>query len=112
MELADHEASGYEQEHCGMEAGTVAKSYPFEKHGVSEISDLIREYIERPKEALLEPFESDRWGLAEILRAADRRVGKRRLMEMNPENPGAKKIIALRLSQKNTGVNQDGLLLP
>jgi hypothetical protein len=62
MGLADHEASEHEQKHCGWEAGTVGKSYPYEKHNVSEISDLIREYIERPKEALLEPFENDRWG--------------------------------------------------
>jgi len=102
MDLTDHEASG-------MDDKTVGKSYPFEEHGVSEISDLIREYIERPKETLLEPFENDRWGLTEILRAADRRIGKRRLLEMNPENHGAKKIIALRLKEKNTVAKQSSL---
>jgi hypothetical protein len=67
---------------------------------VSAISNLIRDYINCPKEALLEPFENDRWGLTDILRAADRRIGKRRLLEMNPENPWAKKIISFRLNQE------------
>jgi len=99
LELIDHEASDYEKKRTGMEFVDVWNSYPFENHGVSEISCLIRDYINRPKEALMEPFENDRWGLTDIFRAADRRIGKQRLEEMKTENTGVKKIISLRLTQ-------------
>ena len=100
LELIDHEAADWEMSRSDASGQiTVWNSYPFEKHGVSEISCLIRDYIDRPKEALMEPFENDRWGLADILRAADRRIGKQRLREMQTENPGARKIISLRLGQ-------------
>lgn len=47
----------------------------------SWISDLLRAYVDRPRDQLLEPFEDDHWGLTDILRAADRRVGKRNLIK-------------------------------
>jgi hypothetical protein len=46
---------------------------------VDKISDLIEEYIQRPKEELFEDFPNDKWGIVDILRACDRRVGKKRL---------------------------------
>ena len=46
---------------------------------ISDISDLLDEYTRTPKERILEPFESDSWGLTRLLSAADRRIGKRRL---------------------------------
>src|SRR4051794_15929518 len=47
------------------------KLYPYETD-VSEISDLIREYIDTPTEEILtKQFASDLWGLVDILRAAD-----------------------------------------
>jgi len=101
--LPDHEAGWWEKKCCEPSGYvTVGKSYPYEEHGVSEISNLISNYIDRPKELLFEPFENDRWGLAEILRAADRRICRRRLLEMKTENPGVIKIISFRLNQ-NTG---------
>jgi hypothetical protein len=100
MDIVDHEASAYTKERYGLDVVTVGKCYPYEKHGVSEISELIRSYIECPKDKLLEPFENDRWGLTEILRAADRRIGKQRLREIKTENEGAKKIISLRLGKE------------
>ena len=105
LELIDHEASDYEKKWYGLEFVDVWNSYPYEKHNVSEISCLIRDYINRPKEALMEPFENDRWGLTDILRAADRRIGKQRLEEMETDNPGAKKIISMRLNQN--GLSQE-----
>ena len=41
----------------------------------SEPSALMRDYLDRPRERLMEPFE-DPWELAAILRAADRRLGR------------------------------------
>jgi len=99
--LEDHEPFDWERKYWKNAAGTVAGSYPYEKHGVSEISELIRDYINRPNEKLLEPFENDRWGLTEILKASDRRIGKQRLKEMQTDNPVAKKIIGIRLGKKN-----------
>lgn len=47
-----------------------------------KISCLIQEYIELPKEQLLSThLEMDKWGVIDILRAADRRIGKDRLLE-------------------------------
>jgi hypothetical protein len=46
----------------------------------SEPSALIREYLDRPRARLMEPFE-DPWELAAILRAADRRLGRTCLLE-------------------------------
>jgi len=93
------EASDRSKEILGRDFVTVRDCYPYDG-GVSDISELIRDYINRPKETLLEPFENDKWGLTDILRATDRRIGKKRLLEMNPENPWAKKIISLRLTQE------------
>ena len=76
----------------------IRDSYPYECHTVSEISVLIREYIDREKDRLFEPFGNDRWNLIPILRAADKRIGKRRLEKIETDNEGAKKIISLRLN--------------
>jgi hypothetical protein len=52
----------------------MLKGYP-DTTDISDISDLIREYIDTPTDDLLaKHFENDHWGLANILRAADRRV--------------------------------------
>ena len=51
------------------------KNYPYTTD-VSDISNLIREYIDTPvSEIVYKHFENDYWGLANILRAADRRIG-------------------------------------
>ena len=64
------------------EARTPGKSeYPWITD-ISDISDVIEEYIQRPEAQLMEPFENDKWGITDILRACDRRMGKRRLKEL------------------------------
>lgn len=40
---------------------------------------LIGTYLDTPRDELLEPIEKDQWGLTDILRAADRRIGFLRL---------------------------------
>lgn len=57
----------------------INKLYPYFTD-VSEISGLIMEYIDTPKDILFDKhFENDKWGLVNILKAADRRIGNRRL---------------------------------
>ena len=55
------------------------------------VSQILREYVDRPAAALFEPFPDDEWCLTDILRAADRRLGRQRLnlwvFGLNPENP-------------------------
>lgn len=76
-----------------------AVPYPY-KNDISDISDLIREYIDTPvSEIMTKHFERDYWGLANILRAADRRIGMRRLdtLRRRKGNIAAQKIISARL---------------
>ena len=55
------------------------KNYPYETQ-ISDISDCIREYIDCPVNLLLEKnFENDLWGLTDILKAVDKRLGKEKL---------------------------------
>jgi hypothetical protein len=74
------------------------KFYPYDTD-VSMTSDVIREYIDTPKEELLtKNFETDLWGLVDILRAADKRVGSRRLsaLEETTQNQTARKVVEAR----------------
>jgi len=69
---------------------------------ISAISNLIREYIDTPKEQLLtKTFDNDYWGLINILRAADKRIGHRRLsvLRSKTRNQGARKILDMRMSR-------------
>lgn len=56
----------------------------------SEPSALMRDYLDHPRDRLMEPFE-DPWELGAILRAADRRLGRERLMAwaetLDPAHP-------------------------
>jgi hypothetical protein len=63
------------------------------------VSDVIREYIETPgAELLTKSFQNDKWGLTDILRSADRRIGKRRLKDLRLLGSAAvDKIIDARL---------------
>lgn len=75
--------------------------YPYESD-ISDISGFIREYIDTPREELLSrTFESDCWGLADIFKAADKRIGKRRLEELKKQtsSKAALKIIEQRLAK-------------
>lgn len=49
----------------------------------STLTVLLREYLDTPKDELLSRlFPADTYGLIDIIRAADRRIGKRRLLEL------------------------------
>lgn len=48
-------------------------------NGGSVISELLREYLDRERDRLFEPFEADCWECVDMLRAADRRIGRERL---------------------------------
>jgi len=83
----------------------VSEDWPY-LTDISSISDLIREYIDSPKEGLLQKkFKNDKWGLTEILKVADRRIGKRQLTELQKmiqnNNPKISNIIELRLIKQN-----------
>ena len=75
-------------------------SYPWDTD-ISEISDVIEEYIQRPEAELMNGFESDQWGITEILRVCDRRIGKRRLHELKAAstNEILLEIISRRLNE-------------
>lgn len=83
--------------------GNCVKNLKGKKHCypyTTDISELIREYIDTPKEFIVSKhFENDCWGLANILKAADKRIGKRRLdlLRRKTDNKAALKIINCRL---------------
>ena len=72
--------------------------YPYNSD-IRDISHLIREYIDTPKTELMNKhFENDYWGLINILKAADKRIGYRRLeiLRKKTGNRAAQKVIAAR----------------
>ncbi len=77
------------------------KWYP---HGtdIPDISNLIREYIDTPKKEIMgKNFENDHWGLIDILRAADKRIGTRRLPEFKQiVGSVACRVVDARLGEK------------
>jgi len=67
---------------------------------VTDISDLIEEYLNTSKHDIMNKiFDNDKWGLINILRASDRRIGTRRLHKLKKKtnNVAARKIIDVRL---------------
>lgn len=77
---------------------TVKMRYPYVTD-VSDISEIIREYIDTPVSALPEcGYEYDIWGLTDILKAADRRLGKKKLSEhfRDTDNDSVRKILTAR----------------
>lgn len=47
---------------------------------------MIREYIDTPVNELFDKiFENDKWGLTDILKAADKRLGKNKLIQIKQE---------------------------
>ena len=82
-------------------AGTQSGSeslYPYENDATA-ISLLIEEYIETDKTLLFhKEFPADRWDLTDILKASDRRIGRKRLQSLLTRVRGtrAKEIIYQR----------------
>ena len=68
----------------------------------SVVATLLRYYLDRERERLFEPFEDDHWDLGDILRAADRRIGRERLRDWGPgldaESP-ARIVVERRLAR-------------
>ena len=63
----------------------VKALYPYYTE-VQDISCVIREYIDTPPDELFgKTFEEDRWGLTDILKAADKRLGKNKLIQIKQE---------------------------
>lgn len=76
------------------------KWYPYTTD-IQNISKLIREYIDTPKDELFDKeFKDDYWGLTNILKSSDKRIGKRRLpnLKRRTKNRAALKIIEARLN--------------
>ena len=64
---------------------TVKDLYPYYTE-VQNISCVIREYIDTPVNELFDKiFENDKWGLTDILKAADKRLGKNKLIQIKQE---------------------------
>ena len=74
-------------------------SYPWDTD-ISGISNVIEEYIQSPKDKRLKEFSNDKWGITDILRVCDRRIGKRRLRQLidSTSNEVLLKIIHKRLN--------------
>jgi hypothetical protein len=67
---------------------------------------LLREYIDTPKELIFEKhFTADNWGLTDILKAADRRLGRGKLRTWRDrmEDSPALKVLHKRLSESANG---------
>ena len=76
---------------------------------ISDISRLIRRYIDTPLAQLLNAA-NDPWGLGEVLLAADRRVGKRTrdTLKQRLQHPGALAVLnARRRLEETLGTNHD-----
>ncbi|MCO6430639.1 MAG: hypothetical protein J5J00_07235 [Deltaproteobacteria bacterium] len=70
---------------------------------VSTMTSIMREYLALPREEIF-TFNSplDSWGLVEMLKAADRRIGKRRLTDLKANTKGraALQLIIRRLQSR------------
>jgi hypothetical protein len=78
-------------------AGAKPK-YPYVTD-IAAISELLREYIDTPVEAISQKrFEKDLWGLTAILKAADRRLGREKLVLAfgDEESEAAQMVLAHR----------------
>lgn len=78
---------------------TAPTDYPHNTD-IPEISALIHDYIDTPRAQLMSRhFIDDHWGLINILRAADRRIGERQLtlLRRKTHNKAALKVIEARM---------------
>ncbi len=66
----------------------------------SEVTHIIRSYLDTSRaELLTREFPDDRWSVVEIFRAADRRIGHQRLVELSEgfRSPAALRIVEERI---------------
>ena len=76
----------------------VEDLYPYYTE-IQDISCVIREYIDTPVNELFgKTFEDDKWRLTDILKAADKRLGKNKLIQIKQEtsNKSVLKVIIAR----------------
>jgi len=82
------------------EASKPIPAIPGWRHQPSHIiSLLLRDYLDRPRDRLMEPFKDDYWEFTDILRAADARIGKARLRDWSKtldDGHPARKVLAAR----------------
>lgn len=86
------------------EEGNKENIYPY-VNSISDISKLLREYIDTSLSDLLsKEFLNDYWGITDVLKASDRRIGTRRLNKLRviSKNPAVRIIIDHRISKKTT----------
>ena len=69
---------------------------------MGDISDVIEEYIQCPESEFLRDFVNDKWGITDIFKVCDRRIGKRRLQELEKTITNEKliPIIEMRTHEK------------
>ncbi|BCE02661.1 hypothetical protein [Marinicellulosiphila megalodicopiae] len=78
------------------------------KYSVSEINLLVRDYIDTPKDKLLnQEFEEDLFGLTKILLAADRRISMNKLQDYFKQNPNECGLKVLNQRASNKSSNTD-----
>jgi hypothetical protein len=67
-------------------------------NGTSVVADLLRQYLDRSRNQLFEPFEMDGWELIDIVLAADRRLGREALLrwaeDLDRSHPALKVLMA------------------
>ena len=66
----------------------------------SEISEVIKEYLDTPRETLLSRiFERDKWGVIDMFRVVDRRFGRKSLEQLSRASLSmpARKLLEARL---------------
>ncbi len=81
----------------------LSNTYPYITN-ISDISDVIREYIDTPKNELPDKvFENDKWGVTEYFKLADRRIENERIIKYSKsiKNENILKVLEARLISIN-----------
>lgn len=99
-QFLDQEIEFLDQE---IEKSQLSITYPYISN-ISDISDVIRNYIDTPKSELPDKiFENDKWGITEYIKLADRRIGIDRLINYSKtiKNENILKVLEARMSSTN-----------
>lgn len=76
--------------------------------GVRDLNELLRDYLDTPKNVLLKKeFSRDYFGMTNILKSADRRIGLERLLQhfKNCEQNSVIKVVTVRRALQNDSIN-------
>ena len=80
--------------------------------GVRDLNELLREYLDTPKDVLLKKeFARDFFGLTNILKAADRRLGLERLEKhfKDYEQESVLKVLSVRIELHHSSIQENQL---